>query len=243
MRNIVEEAEKMQLSAEQLKDNYQTVEDKIAQACRQAGRNPQDVRLIAVSKKKPVRDIETLQELGQTSFGENYVQELMEKYSQLPETTAWHMIGHLQRNKVKYLIGKTVMIHSVDSLALAEEIDRQAAKADTTMNILLEVNVAEEDTKFGFKAEDVPAIAGEISRLCHIRLCGLMTSAPKSDDPEANRPYFEQLRRLRDRLEIEIPDAPVHELSMGMTQDYEAAIKEGATMVRIGTAIFGARDY
>ena len=243
MRNIVEEAEKMQLSAEQLKDNYQTVEDKIAQACRQAGRNPQDVRLIAVSKKKPVRDIETLQELGQTSFGENYVQELMEKYSQLPETTAWHMIGHLQRNKVKYLIGKTVMIHSVDSLALAEEIDRQAAKADTTMNILLEVNVAEEDTKFGFKAEDVPAIAGEISRLSHIRLCGLMTSAPKSDDPQANRPYFEKLRRLRDRLEIEIPDAPVHELSMGMTQDYEAAIKEGATMVRIGTAIFGARDY
>ncbi len=233
----------MHLSTEQLHENYETVQKKISRACERSGRNPKDIKLIAVSKKKPIEDIETLQNLGQNAFGENYVQELMEKYNQTPGTIEWHMIGHLQRNKVKYLIGKAAMIHSVDSIELAKEIDKQAAKANTTMKILLEVNVAKEDTKFGLNAEDVPAIAGEISQLSHIQLCGLMTSAPKSDDPEANRPYFEQVRRLRDRLEIAIPDVPIHELSMGMTQDYEAAIKEGATMVRIGTAIFGARDY
>jgi pyridoxal phosphate enzyme (YggS family) len=234
----------LELTEEQLKQNLKDVKERIADACARAGRDPEEVTLVAVSKTKPLDDIRVIFSQGQTAFGENYVQEFCEKYDELGDTVDWHMIGHLQRNKVKYIIGKTKLIHSVDSLRLADQIEKEAAKKDVTADILMEVNIAKEESKWGFTEEEAPEAAKAIAEHPHIRLHGLMTSAPITDDPENDRKYFRMLRELAEKIDAEhIPGVEMNELSMGMTQDFETAIEEGATIVRVGTAIFGARNY
>ena len=227
-----------------LKDQLQEVESRIQEACKRAGRSRDEVTLIAVSKTKPVETLKEAYDLGVRIFGENKVQELTEKYEALPKDIRWHMIGHLQTNKVKYIIDKTELIHSVDSLKLAQTIEKEAAKHDLIADILLEVNVAEEESKFGMKLEEVIPFMEKISDFSHIRVRGLMTIAPFVEDPEENRAVFADLHKLYvDIKEKNIDNGTVSILSMGMTNDYETAIEEGATMVRIGTGIFGARDY
>lgn len=211
-------------------------------ACDRAGRSREEVRLIAVSKTKPVSDIEEVLTTGILDYGENKVQELSDKYDVLPKNIRWHMIGHLQRNKVKYLIGKTVLIHSVDSLRLAEQIEHEAAKADTIMNVLIEVNVAGEESKFGTTCNEAIELVRAVAALKHVKIKGLMTIAPFTDNPEDNRIYFKKLKQLSvDIKSKNIDNVDMDELSMGMTGDYEVAIEEGATMVRVGTGIFGER--
>ena len=182
--------------------------------------------------------------LGVRVFGENKVQELVEKYDALPEDIEWHMIGHLQRNKIKYIIGKAALIHSVDSLRLAEAIDKEAAKQNTAARILIEVNVAREESKFGLMPEAVPEFVDKVSEFAHLKVEGLMTIAPFVENPEENRPIFAYLRKLS----VDIAKKNAHNtnmsvLSMGMTNDYQVAVEEGATMVRVGTGIFGERSY
>ena len=227
-----------------LTENVIEVEKNIQAACDRAGRSREEVRLIAVSKTKPVSDIEEVLTTGILDYGENKVQELSDKYDVLPKNIKWHMIGHLQRNKVKYLIGKTVLIHSVDSLRLAEQIEHEAAKADTIMNVLIEVNVAGEESKFGTTCNEAIELVRAVAALKHVKIKGLMTIAPFTDNPEDNRIYFRKLKQLSvDIKSKNIDNVDMDELSMGMTGDYEVAIEEGATMVRIGTGLFGARNY
>ena len=227
-----------------LTENVIEVEKNIQAACDRAGRSREEVRLIAVSKTKPVSDIEEVLTTGILDYGENKVQELSDKYDVLPKNIRWHMIGHLQRNKVKYLIGKTVLIHSVDSLILAEQIEHEAAKADTIMNVLIEVNVAGEESKFGTTCNEAIELVRAVAALKHVKIKGLMTIAPFTDNPEDNRIYFKKLKQLSvDIKSKNIDNVDMDELSMGMTGDYEVAIEEGATMVRVGTGIFGKRNY
>ena len=227
-----------------LKDNLQEVEERIQAACRRAGRDRSEVTLVAVSKTKPVETLQEAYDLGVRVFGENKVQEIREKYEALPKDIEWHMIGHLQTNKVKYIVDKVRLIHSVDSLRLAEMIEKEAEKQDRIVDILLEVNVAEEESKFGLRTDEVLPLAEKITELSHIRLRGLMTIAPFVENPEKNRVIFANLHKLYvDIKEKNIDNGTVSILSMGMTNDYEVAIEEGATMVRVGTGIFGARDY
>ena len=225
-------------------ENINMVQKIIEDTCTACGRDPKDVKLIAVSKTKPGELIMEAYRYGQRDFGENYVQELMEKTEQLPRDIEWHMIGHLQRNKVKFVVGKATLIHSVDSLRLAREIDERSGKLGLVTKILAEVNVAGEENKYGLKPEETASFAAEISQLKNIELQGLMTSAPFVMDPEENRIFFKILRELSVDIEKKnIDNVKMRELSMGMTGDYRVAIEEGATMVRVGTAIFGARDY
>ena len=227
-----------------LRENLQEVEEKIQSACRRAGRNRSEVTLVAVSKTKPAATLQEAYDLGVRVFGENKVQEIREKYQVLPKDIEWHMIGHLQTNKVKYIVDKVRLIHSVDSLRLAEVIEKEAEKQDRIVDILLEVNVAEEESKFGLKTAEVLPLAEKLTALSHIRLRGLMTIAPFVENPEKNRAIFANLHKLYvDIKEKNIDNDTVSILSMGMTNDYEVAIEEGATMVRIGTGIFGARNY
>ena len=227
-----------------LKENLQEVEERIAAACMRAGRRREDVTLIAVSKTKPVDMLREAYDLGIRVFGENKVQELTEKYDRLPEDIRWHMIGHLQTNKVKYIVGKTELIHSVDSLKLAEMIEKESQKHGCVTDILVEVNVAEEESKFGLRMEEVIPFIEKIVQYPHINVRGLMTIAPFVENPEENRTIFADLHKLYvDIKEKNIDNDTVSILSMGMTNDYEVAIEEGATMVRIGTGIFGARNY
>ena len=227
-----------------LKENLEAVEEKIQAACRRAGRDREEVTLISVSKTKPVEMLREAYDLGVRVFGENKVQEIRDKYEALPKDIEWHMIGHLQTNKVKYIVDKVKLIHSVDSLKLAETIEKEAAKHDRIVDILLEVNVAEESSKFGLKTEEVIPLFLKIAQLSHLRVRGLMTIAPFVDNPENNRSIFADLHKLYvDIKEKNIDNGTVSILSMGMTNDYEVAIEEGATMVRVGTGIFGARDY
>ena len=227
-----------------LTENVIEVEKNIQAACDRAGRSREEVRLIAVSKTKPVSDIEEVLTTGILDYGENKVQELSDKYDVLPKNIRWHMIGHLQRNKVTYLIGKTVLIHSVDSLRLAEQIEHEAAKADTIMNVLIEVNVAGEESKFGTTCNEAIELVRAVAALKHVKIKGLMTIAPFTDNPEDNRIYFKKLKQLSvDIKSKNIDNVDMDELSMGMTGDYEVAIEEGATMVRVGTGIFGERNY
>ena len=227
-----------------LKENLEEVEERIQAACRRAGRSRGEVTLIAVSKTKPAEIIREAYDLGIRTFGENKVQEIRDKYEILPKDIEWHMIGHLQTNKVKYIIDKVKLIHSVDSLKLLNTVEKEAEKHGLTADILLEVNVAEEDTKFGLKAEEVFPLAERAAALPHVCLRGLMTVAPFVENPEKNRTIFANLHKLYvDIKEKNIDNGTVSILSMGMTNDYEVAIEEGATMVRIGTGIFGARDY
>ena len=227
-----------------LTENVKEVEKHIQAACERAGRSRDEVKLIAVSKTKPVADIEEVLSTGILDYGENKVQELADKYEVLPKNIHWHMIGHLQRNKVKYLMGKVAMIHSVDSLRLAEQIEHEAAKADTVVNILIEVNVAGEESKFGTTCEAAIELVKNVAHMPHLKIKGLMTIAPFTENPEENRVYFRKLRQLSvDIKSKNIDNVDMDELSMGMTGDYEVAIEEGATMVRVGTGIFGERNY
>lgn len=225
-------------------DNIRSVEERIAAACERAGRPREDVTLICVTKTKPVEDLRQAYDAGQRVFGENRVQEIIEKYPQLPEDIQWHMIGHLQRNKVKYLMDRAVMIHSVDSAALAQTISKEAVKAGRVMDILLEVNAAGEESKFGLAYDRVLPLIREIAPLPGIHICGLMTVPPYTENPETSRVYFKKLRELSvDIARQSIDNVSMHTLSMGMTGDFEVAIEEGATHIRVGTAIFGARNY
>ena len=227
-----------------LAENLKQVEAKIEAACQRANRKREEVTLIAVSKTKPISMLEEIYNEGIRDFGENKVQELTEKYESMEKDICWHMIGHLQRNKVKYIVDKVKLIHSVDSVRLAQAIEQEAAKKDVTVDILIEVNVAEEESKFGLKVEEVIAMVEEISTYPHIRIKGLMTIAPFVDDPEENRSVFARLRKLSVDINAKnIDNVSVEILSMGMTNDYEVAIEEGATMVRVGTGIFGERNY
>lgn len=225
-------------------ENYLAVEEKVKEACRRAGRSRDEVTLIAVSKTKPMSMIEELLPLGVVDFGENKVQELTAKEEALPSHIRWHMIGHLQRNKVKYIVDKAFLIHSVDSLRLAETVSQEAGKKGVTANILIEVNVAGEVSKFGVRPEETAALAEAISKLPNISVKGLMTIAPFVENAEENREVFRNLRKLSvDIEEKKFNNVTMAVLSMGMTGDYEVAIEEGATMVRVGTGIFGERDY
>ena len=227
-----------------IKDNVAEVEANIQKACERAGRSRDEVTLIAVSKTKPVSDIYEVMETGIKDYGENKVQELCDKIETISEPLNWHMIGHLQRNKVKYIVDKVRMIHSVDSLRLAQQISSEAVKKRVDVDILIEVNVAEEASKFGLSTEAVIQLAEDISKLPAVHIRGLMTVAPFTENPEDNRPYFRNLRQLAvDIARKNIDNVTMNELSMGMTGDYEVAIEEGATMVRVGTGIFGTRIY
>ena len=225
-------------------ENLEQVRKNIDEACRMAGRDPKEVTLIAVSKTKPVSMLKEAYDAGARCFGENKVQEIMDKHPQLPEDIQWHMIGHLQRNKVKYIVDKVSMIHSVDSLRLAQTIEQEAAKHNVCVPVLLEVNVAQEESKFGVHTDEVIPLIEKIARFPHVRIQGLMTIAPFVQNSEENRTIFRTLQKLSvDIMQKNIDNVNVSILSMGMTNDYEVAIEEGATMVRVGTGIFGARDY
>mgnify|MGYP002561498875 FL=1 len=225
-------------------ENIEYVENTIDEACRQSGRNRSEVTLIAVSKTKPVEMLKEAYETGCRDFGENKVQELVDKYEVLPKDIRWHMIGHLQRNKVKYIVDKVYLIHSVDSLRLAEEISKEAAKKNVDVNILVEVNVAGEETKFGTGCEEAKQLVRDIAQLPHVHIQGLMTIAPYVENSEENRIYFQQLKKLSVDISSEnIDNVSMKVLSMGMTGDYAVAVSEGATYVRVGTGIFGERNY
>ena len=225
-------------------ENYRYVRGRIDEACRRAGRNPQDVTLIAVSKTKPVSMIEELLPEGVLDFGENNPQELKEKYELLPKNLRFHMIGHLQRNKVKYIIESACMIHSVDSLRLAETIQEEAAKHDRIMPVLVEVNIAQEESKFGLTAGETANFVREIAKFPNLCVKGLMTIAPFVENPEDNRVHFRNLYNLFIDIKAgNIDNVDMCILSMGMTNDYEVAVEEGATHVRVGTGIFGVRNY
>lgn len=227
-----------------LKENLANVEKNIEQACKNAGRSRDEVTLIAVSKTKPVEMLQDIYDENIRDFGENKVQELCSKMEQLPSDIRWHMIGHLQRNKVKYIVGKVELIHSVDTYRLAEEINIQAKKQNVIVPILVEVNIAHEESKFGISAEDAILLVEEISKLENIRIKGLMTIAPYVENPEDNRLYFRKIKQLSvDITNKNIDNVFMEILSMGMTGDYMVAIEEGATMVRVGTGIFGERNY
>lgn len=236
----------------ELATRIEQVESRIAAAAERVGRDPADVQLVAVTKTVSAHIVRAAWELGLTDFGENRVQEAVEKIPLVfPEMTAapgsepravWHMIGHLQRNKVKWVVPLFTLIHSVDSLHLAREIDKRAGSAERQMPILLEVNVAGEESKFGFVPDDLMELVPRIADLAHVDIQGLMTVAPLADDAESVRPHFTRLRRLHDELQATFPDIAWQHLSMGMTDDFEVAIEEGATLVRVGRAIFGERQ-
>lgn len=227
-----------------IEENLLYVKDHIKNACIKKQRDENEVTLIAVSKTKPVPMLEEAYQLGIRDFGENKVQELTDKIPQLPSDIRWHMIGHLQRNKVKYIVDKVYLIHSVDSLRLAEEISKEAVKKNVNVNILVEVNVACEDSKFGSSYEDTIALVEMIATLPNISIKGLMTVAPFTENAEENRQYFHFLKQLSvDIISKNIDNVSMNILSMGMTGDYEVAIEEGATYVRVGTGIFGERNY
>ena len=227
-----------------LTNNYDLVINNIETSCKKAGRSPEEVTLIAVSKTKPVTMLQEIYNHGCRDFGENKVQELLDKYEVLPKDIKWHMIGHLQRNKVKYIVDKVSLIHSVDSLRLAEEISKEALKKHVEVNILVEVNVANEETKFGTTSLEAIELVKAISGLPGIHVKGLMTIAPYVEDAEKNRQYFAQLKQLSvDIITKNIDNVSMDILSMGMSGDYEVAVEEGATYVRVGTGIFGERNY
>lgn len=225
-------------------ENLAEVEKHICEACARAGRSRDEVTLIAVSKTKPVSMIEELLPGGTRDFGENKVQEFVDKYEVLPKDIHWHLIGHLQRNKVKYVVDKACLIHSVDSMRLAETISEEGVKKGVTVPVLIEVNVAGEESKFGVTLEETEGLVREIAKLPSIQIKGLMTIAPYVEDPEENRVHFSRLKQLSvDIKNKNIDNVSMDVLSMGMTGDYQVAIEEGATMVRVGTGIFGERNY
>lgn len=227
-----------------IRKQYEQVKENIKNACDKAKRNSEEVTLIAVSKTKPIEMLKEAYEAGARDFGENKVQELVDKIPNMPDDIRWHMIGHLQRNKVKYIVDKVYMIHSVDSLRLAEEISKEAVKNNVVVKILIEVNVAQEESKFGLSMDQVEELLLQIKDLPGISVQGLMTIAPYVDDPEENREVFQKLKQLSVDIKAKnIDNININVLSMGMTGDYMVACEEGATFVRVGTGIFGERDY
>jgi pyridoxal phosphate enzyme (YggS family) len=223
--------------------NIARIHQRIAAACRKCGRDPDRVRLVAVSKKKPAAAIEAAVDAGQRLFGESYVQECVAKIDEVHSRAEWHFIGALQSNKVKYLRGRVSMIHSVDRLSLAEEIDRQWGKDNACVDVLIQINLAEEASKSGAMADMAIELVRQVSPLQHVDIKGLMALPPWEENPEAVRPYFRQLRQLAEQISaLKLPGVSMRELSMGMSHDFEVAIEEGATLVRIGTAIFGERQ-
>lgn len=224
--------------------NYQNVLNEMTEVLRKSGRDSNACTLIAVSKTKPVEMMLPVYEAGCRDFGENKVQEIMDKYDKMPSDVRWHMIGHLQTNKIKYIIDKVYMIHSVDSLHLAEAISKEAVKKTVTARILLEVNVAKEESKFGVTLEETAEFYKNVCKLPNLSVEGLMTIAPYVEDAEENRQYFAKLRQLSVDTGIKKTDNNIGaELSMGMSGDYIVAIEEGATFIRVGTGIFGERVY
>ncbi len=224
-------------------ENYKEVQSFVKESEKKSSYG-QKVTLIAVSKTKPSSDIKALYDIGVRDFGENKVQELCDKYDELPKDIKWHLIGHLQTNKVKYIVDKVYLIHSVDSIHLAQQIEHECEKKNVDVNILIQVNVAKEDTKFGLMAEDVMSMIETISKLPHIHIKGLMTIAPFVEDAEENRQVFSDLKKLSvDIRNKNIDNVSMDVLSMGMSGDYRVAIEEGSTMVRVGTSIFGERNY
>lgn len=226
---------------------YNSIEEinkNIEEAAKKSGRSAEDIKLIAVTKTRTIEEMKEVEELGILDFGENRVQELETKHSQFTSDVNWHLIGHLQRNKVRHIIDKVKLIHSVDSLRLAKMINKEAAKKDFIVDILIQVNVSEEESKFGLAINEVTPLLKEIAGFDNIRVKGLMTMAPYTKNPEENRKYFKELNKLAiDINSKKIDNVYIEELSMGMTNDYVVAIEEGATMIRVGTAIFGDRDY
>ena len=231
---------------EYIAHNLSDVHANMEEACNKSGRRTESVKLIAVSKTKPFEELLAAYNAGERIFGENKVQEICEKYERINEMpgAVFHMIGHLQTNKVRQVIDKVAMIHSVDSLHLAQVIDKEAARIERRMDILIEVNVADEESKFGIACDEVENLVRECSKLSNVHVCGLMTIAPFVTNSEENRQYFKKLKKLCVDLKAKnIDNTDMSILSMGMTGDYQVAIEEGATMVRVGTGIFGARNY
>ncbi len=228
-----------------IKENIERVERLKAEACRRAGRDPSDVLLVAVTKLHTTEEMNEAIDCGITDIAENKVQEIVRKYDEV-KPARWHLIGHLQTNKVRQVIDKVCMIHSVDSFHLAQEIEKRAAQHDLVMDILIQVNVAKEESKFGIDEEDTDLLIREIAENCpHIRVKGLMCIAPLEEDPEDARPYFAEAKRLYDRYDVmdHTDRVDFQYLSMGMTNDFQVAIEEGSNLIRVGTAIFGNRDY
>ncbi len=223
----------------QIKENLLRIGERIEKAAQRAGRDPAEIKLVAVSKTVEAARIKEAIEAGVSILGENYVQEAQKKIEKIGRSVSWHFIGHLQSNKAKYAVRLFDMIHSVDSLSLAQELNRRAEQIGRVMKVLIEVNLSGEVTKFGADEERAFGLAKELVRLKNLSLEGLMTMPPYFESPELSRPYYVRLRNLREKLTGE--GLPLRELSMGMSNDFEVAIEEGATYVRIGTAIFGAR--
>ena len=223
-------------------ENLRTVQDRIAAAAKRAGRDPLSIKLVVVTKTIDIDRIREAVSVGATVLGENRVQEARDKIEKLGSVASWHLLGRLQANKVKYAVRLFDLIHSVDSIGLAREIDRQAAKIGKKQDVLVEVNIAGEAAKAGVPADDAAALIREAAKFPNIRVLGLMTMPPFTENPEDSRPYFRKLRELADAIiKEDIPDASMEALSMGMSGDFEVAVEEGATMVRVGTAIFGER--
>lgn len=223
-------------------ENIAQIREQITACCVRRQRDPASVRLVAVSKVKPAAMVEEAFLAGQTIFGESYVQEFGEKAAQVKQPVEWHFIGHLQSNKVKYLRGMVSLIHSVDRLSLAQEIDRQWGKDGKTANVLIQVNLGEEESKSGTTSQELVSLVGQVAQLEHVRIRGLMALPPWLEDPEEVRPYFRELRSLAQEIQaLKLPGVEMQDLSMGMSHDFAVAIEEGATLVRIGTAIFGER--
>jgi pyridoxal phosphate enzyme (YggS family) len=228
--------------SEDIAANLATIRQRIANACTRVQRDPATVRLVAVSKVKPAADVEAAFSAGQEVFGESYAQEFKEKAEQVTQPVEWHFIGGLQSNKVKYLRGNVRLIHSVDRLSLAKEIDRQWGKDAAVADILLQLNLGAEESKSGATAANLEDLLRQVAVLPNLRVRGLMALPPACDDPEEVRPYFRQLRELADAMTaLDISNVTMDELSMGMSHDFEVAIEEGATLVRVGSAIFGER--
>lgn len=227
-----------------INENLQDIQTTIVETLQQVGRQPEEVTLLAVSKTKPLEMLQELYACGVRDFGENKVQELMTKQPHMPADTRWHMIGHLQRNKVKYIAPFIHCIHSVDSFRLAETINAEAKKNNRIIDILIEVNVAQEDSKDGISLEEVIPLLHKLSNFSHIRVVGLMTIAPYVLDSEQNRAIFRELKQKSVDINAQnIDNTYISVLSMGMSNDYVVAIEEGATIVRVGTSLFGTRDY
>jgi PLP dependent protein len=221
-------------------ENLERVREQIARAAAKSGRSPDDVELVAITKTHSAEKVRKAIEAGQTLFGENRVQEARAKIPELPSNIRWHFVGHLQKNKIRHALPLFELIHSVDSLVLAEDVDRIAQEEALHPRVLLEVNVAGEGSKFGFAPENLRAQMEALLALPRLSILGLMTIPPLAKEAEASRKYFVRLRELRDHLQTEFR-VDLVQLSMGMTQDFAIAVEEGATFVRVGTAIFGER--
>ena len=228
-----------------IKDNIDDILKRVGNACKKAGRNPGDITVVAVSKTVDYQRAKEAVEAGINNLGENRVQELVKKYEDMKDTDAkWHMIGHLQKNKVKYIIDKTVLIHSIESLELAEEINKRANKNNLIADILIELNIGEEESKFGITEERVYDFINSMDKFDNIRVLGLMTVAPFCENPEDARWVFKKMKNIYDKVStMKLQNVQMKYLSMGMTNDFEIAIEEGSNIIRIGTAIFGARNY